>query len=458
MRAWGRDPVLTREPGGAPGAEDIRRLLVEGDPARWSPRDGDPALHGGAPRPPRTDDPPPRWRSGRDVVTDRFADSTRVYQGTTRGDLRALVDTIHAARHRGGAGPDADPRHGTRPWRWERGLARSSGEDRFEEFGLDFQTRLRAGFLALAQEAAARCVVIDAMAAPEDRRRPDRRGRSAAALIPRRPPTLRATSRSMSEDVLTRSRPPRRRAAPARHRAPLRAGHGGRRRFSMRSIRAALPHAWLLTGPKGVGKATFAWRAARYLIATPPDTGRRAVRGRRRRKAFMSTRTIPVARRPAAALSRSGPPASAARLGHGAQASQGATDRRTRCAASRGSSRSRRGGTRRVVIVGLRRRDERLGGQRIAEGTGRSRRATRVMLLVSHQPSGLLPTIRSRCPHAFASTPLGPAELAAALETGGPCPARRRQRAGHRGAGPTARSARRCNWWNRMARRFTGTS
>jgi hypothetical protein len=34
---WGRDPVLTREPGGAPGAEDIRRLLVEGDPARWSP-------------------------------------------------------------------------------------------------------------------------------------------------------------------------------------------------------------------------------------------------------------------------------------------------------------------------------------------------------------------------------------------------------------------------------------
>jgi hypothetical protein len=37
MRGWGRDPVLTREPGGAPGAEDIRRLLVEGDPARWSP-------------------------------------------------------------------------------------------------------------------------------------------------------------------------------------------------------------------------------------------------------------------------------------------------------------------------------------------------------------------------------------------------------------------------------------
>ncbi|MGP1357812.1 dTMP kinase, partial [Roseicyclus sp.] len=37
MRARGRDPVLTREPGGAPGAEEIRRLLVEGDPARWSP-------------------------------------------------------------------------------------------------------------------------------------------------------------------------------------------------------------------------------------------------------------------------------------------------------------------------------------------------------------------------------------------------------------------------------------
>ncbi|KPQ13985.1 MAG: dTMP kinase Tmk [Rhodobacteraceae bacterium HLUCCO18] len=165
MRAWGRDPVLTREPGGAPGAEDIRRLLVEGDPARWSP-ETEILLFTAARRDHLERTIRPALASGRDVVTDRFADSTRVYQGTTRGDLRALVDTIHAAAI--GVEPDLtlildmDPAVAL-----ERGLARSSGEDRFEEFGLDFQTRLRAGFLALAQEAAARCVVIDAMAAPE---------------------------------------------------------------------------------------------------------------------------------------------------------------------------------------------------------------------------------------------------------------------------------------------------
>ena len=165
MRAWGRDPVLTREPGGATGAEDIRRLLVEGDPARWSP-ETEILLFTAARRDHLERTIRPALASGRDVVTDRFADSTRVYQGATRGDLRALVDTIHDAAI--GVEPDLtlildmDPAVAL-----ERGLARSSGEDRFEEFGLDFQKRLRAGFLALAQEEAGRCVVIDAMAAPD---------------------------------------------------------------------------------------------------------------------------------------------------------------------------------------------------------------------------------------------------------------------------------------------------
>jgi dTMP kinase len=165
MRAWGRDPVLTREPGGAPGAEDIRRLLVEGDPDRWSP-ETEILLFTAARRDHLERTIRPALDAGRDVVTDRFADSTRIYQGATRGDLRTLVDTIHDAAI--GVEPnltlilDMDPAVAL-----ERGLARSSGEDRFEEFGLDFQKRLRAGFLALAQEAAGRCVVIDAMAAPD---------------------------------------------------------------------------------------------------------------------------------------------------------------------------------------------------------------------------------------------------------------------------------------------------
>jgi dTMP kinase len=166
MRARGRDPVLTREPGGAPGAEEIRRLLVEGDPARWSP-ETEILLFTAARRDHLERTIRPALAAGRDVVTDRFADSTRVYQGATRGDLRGLVDAIHAAAI--GVEPDLtlildmDPAVAL-----ERGLARRSGEDRFEDFGLPFQEKLRAGFLALAREAPGRCLVIDASAAPDD--------------------------------------------------------------------------------------------------------------------------------------------------------------------------------------------------------------------------------------------------------------------------------------------------
>jgi dTMP kinase len=165
MRARGRDPVLTREPGGAPGAEEIRRLLVEGDPARWSP-ETEILLFTAARRDHLERTIRPALEAGRDVVTDRFADSTRVYQGVTRGELRGLVDTIHAAAI--GVEPDLtiildmDPQVAL-----ERGLARRSGEDRFEDFGLSFQERLRDGFLALADEAPGRCVVLDASADPD---------------------------------------------------------------------------------------------------------------------------------------------------------------------------------------------------------------------------------------------------------------------------------------------------
>jgi dTMP kinase len=160
LRTQGRDPVLTREPGGAPGAEEIRRLLVEGDPDRWSP-ETEILLFTAARRDHLERTIRPALAQGRDVITDRFADSTRVYQGATRGDLRGLVDDIHARVI--GIEPDLtlildmDPEVAL-----TRGLARGTGEDRFEEFGLPFQQKLRRGFLALAAEAPDRCVLIDA--------------------------------------------------------------------------------------------------------------------------------------------------------------------------------------------------------------------------------------------------------------------------------------------------------
>ncbi|MFT6933340.1 MAG: dTMP kinase [Paracoccaceae bacterium] len=156
----GHDVLLTREPGGAPGAEEIRRLLVEGDPNRWS-AETEILLFTAARRDHLERTIQPALDAGRIVVTDRFADSTRVYQGTTRGDLRALVDQIHALAIQ--KEPDLtiildmDPKSAL-----SRGLARQSGEDRFEEFGLSFQTALRTGFVALASEFEDRCRVVDA--------------------------------------------------------------------------------------------------------------------------------------------------------------------------------------------------------------------------------------------------------------------------------------------------------
>lgn len=159
LRAGGRAVTLTREPGGSLGAEDIRKLLVSGDPDRWSP-ETEILLFTAARRDHLERTILPGLAAGRIVVSDRFADSTRVYQGAARADLRGLVDRLHAEVI--GREPDLtfvidmDPAKAL-----ARGLARRSGEDRFEDMGSAFQERLRAGFLALAAEAPDRVRLID---------------------------------------------------------------------------------------------------------------------------------------------------------------------------------------------------------------------------------------------------------------------------------------------------------
>lgn len=165
LRGLGRDVIETREPGGAAGAEDIRKLLVEGDPDRWSP-ETEILLFSAARRDHLERTIAPALALGAVVICDRFADSTRVYQGAARGDLRGLVDDIHARVI--GVEPDLtlildmDPTVAL-----ARGLARQSGEDRFEDMGLAFQERLRAGFQTLARDFPDRCAMVDANQPPE---------------------------------------------------------------------------------------------------------------------------------------------------------------------------------------------------------------------------------------------------------------------------------------------------
>ncbi len=151
--------TLTREPGGSPGAEEIRRLLVEGAPNRWSPTT-ELLLFNAARRDHVERVIRPKIADGHIVITDRFADSTRVYQGASHPEMRRLADELHAEVI--GIEPDRtfiidmDPARAL-----ARGLARRSGEDRFEEMGEAFQAKLRDGFRDLAQEYPTRCVVID---------------------------------------------------------------------------------------------------------------------------------------------------------------------------------------------------------------------------------------------------------------------------------------------------------
>ncbi|PXW67667.1 thymidylate kinase [Loktanella sp. PT4BL] len=159
LRAKGEDVILTREPGGSPGAEEIRALLLTGDTDRWSP-ETEILLFTAARRDHLEKTIQPALADGKTVISDRFADSTRVYQGATRGDLRGIVDSLHSLMI--GREPDLtfiidmDPETAL-----QRGLARKSGEDRFEDFGLGFQETLRHGFLALAHANPDRCVLID---------------------------------------------------------------------------------------------------------------------------------------------------------------------------------------------------------------------------------------------------------------------------------------------------------
>lgn len=159
LRAQGHRVTLTREPGGSPGAEEIRSLVLEGDPDRWSP-ETELLLFTAARRDHLEKTIRPAVHRGEVVITDRFADSTRMYQGLTRGNLAAEVDQLHALMI--GVEPDLTFLIDIPP---EAGLARATAragkEMRFEDMGLEVQRRARDGFLALAARAPARFRVID---------------------------------------------------------------------------------------------------------------------------------------------------------------------------------------------------------------------------------------------------------------------------------------------------------
>lgn len=165
LTAQGQACLLTREPGGSPGAEQIRSLLVQGDKDRWDTMT-EMLLFMAARRNHLTQTIWPALQAGQVVICDRFLDSTVAYQGYGYGKNQKTIDDIYCVYHliAGDFEPDLtfildlEPAAGIR-----RSLSRAGNtEQRFESMDLSFHQNLRTGFLELAQNNDRYCV-IDAL-------------------------------------------------------------------------------------------------------------------------------------------------------------------------------------------------------------------------------------------------------------------------------------------------------
>jgi len=161
LEAQGRAVTATREPGGSPGAEDIRALVLQGQADRWSPTTETLLMYAA-----RRDHVErvirPALDRGAWVVCDRFADSTRAYQGAAGGTDPRLISALETyileeVRPDLTLVFDLPAEVGL-----ERAHARAGAEMRFESKGMAFHERLREGFRAIAAAEPARCAMIDA--------------------------------------------------------------------------------------------------------------------------------------------------------------------------------------------------------------------------------------------------------------------------------------------------------
>ena len=167
LRSQGIDVVRTREPGGSTGAEQIRDLVLNGSAERWSPMTETLLMYAArADHLERTIRP--ALAAGRWVLCDRFADSSRAYQGAGGGVDAAFIEHMDAAV----VGADQPDLTLIFDLPVEIGLARALGrgdasEVRFESKGHTFHQRLREGFAAIAAAHPDRCRVIDAQGDPD---------------------------------------------------------------------------------------------------------------------------------------------------------------------------------------------------------------------------------------------------------------------------------------------------
>ncbi len=171
LNGLGMDVLVTREPGGAPGAEIIRTLLVEGETGKWDALT-EALLHYAARHEHLRQTVIPALEASRWVISDRFADSTRAYQGYGHGLDQNVISQLHEAVV-GSFNPDLtiildiDVERGLKRAN-DRGAEGEQQEDRYERMEIDFHERVRQGFLDIAKQDSHRCAVVAADQSVDD--------------------------------------------------------------------------------------------------------------------------------------------------------------------------------------------------------------------------------------------------------------------------------------------------
>ena len=153
------DVIITREPGGSVGGEEIRNLLLQGQVDRWS-AETEILLFTAARRDHLERIILPALEEGKIVICDRFADSTRMYQGMRGPNLRNLVDSLNEKVIK--FDPDLTILIDINPEiSLKRAKSRKTVEERFEDFGVELQMKMRKGFIELAKEFPNRIEVVN---------------------------------------------------------------------------------------------------------------------------------------------------------------------------------------------------------------------------------------------------------------------------------------------------------
>ena len=360
----GFDVLTTREPGGAPGAEKLRDILLYGE-HRWSPA-AEAYLHFAARAEHLDRTIMPALAAGTLVVCDRFADSTLAYQGYGQGADRTLIEGLTRLLP---IQPDLSLVLQVSPGRAAERLGqRDRQPDRYEGQDAAFHARVAAGFAAIAAANPARCVMIDADGSIEAVHDAIVEAGAGAApgVTPRENPALfgHAAADSVFAEAVASGR---------------------------------VHHAWLLTGPPGVGKATLAFRMARRLLTQAGEAHdpanpvfRRLARGTHADVLTLEREMDEKRRRMKTEI---------------------AVDQ-VRAVTGFMHLTPAEGGWRVVIVDGAEDMNRNAANALLKVLEEPPRRA--ILLLTADAPGRLLPTIRSRC-RRLKLDPLEPAEMDAAL-------------------------------------------